>query len=322
MKFKKIPKDYFPTILDRLTRFEPAFVRYKRVFEDIINKFSIDIKLKELSLDEQIKLASQIFNSSLELNNSYFELNDYFLNLEEKYFYNNEVSYQYLSSRINISQMISEANIDENSPKNLIWLKELQNNIKNPSANRFNKSLLYPIEKVILCEGETENILLETLLKFFNIYPDKEGILIIAAGGKNQVARKFYSMIDYVKLPFFILFDYDAKPIKELIEKKIRKIDKVYLIESGEFEDLIPHQIIVDTLNYVHKYDIHCQYDDFEKTQTAVSNLEFIYRKYGFGEFKKAQFAKYLKDYIIKNCSCEDFLNSELKSIAYEIKKL
>ena len=37
MKFKQIPNEYFITILDRLTRFEPACVRYKRVIDDIIN---------------------------------------------------------------------------------------------------------------------------------------------------------------------------------------------------------------------------------------------------------------------------------------------
>ena len=41
MKFKQIPAEYFITILDRLTRFEPAYKRYNRVFDDIINKLSI-----------------------------------------------------------------------------------------------------------------------------------------------------------------------------------------------------------------------------------------------------------------------------------------
>ena len=42
MKFKQIPSDYFLTILDRLTRFSPAHIRFKRVFDDIISKWIKD----------------------------------------------------------------------------------------------------------------------------------------------------------------------------------------------------------------------------------------------------------------------------------------
>ena len=47
MKFKKIPDEYFSTILDRLMRFEPACSRYERVFNDIISKFAFNIVNKE-----------------------------------------------------------------------------------------------------------------------------------------------------------------------------------------------------------------------------------------------------------------------------------
>ena len=39
----------FITILDRLTRLEPAYVRFERVFDDIINKFYINEKPKNLT---------------------------------------------------------------------------------------------------------------------------------------------------------------------------------------------------------------------------------------------------------------------------------
>ena len=85
MKFKKIPAEYFITILDRLTRFEPACVRYKRVFDDIINKFYLDDKLKNLTLEEEIAIAENIFNSSVEANNDFY-INTILTELEEKYF--------------------------------------------------------------------------------------------------------------------------------------------------------------------------------------------------------------------------------------------
>ena len=314
MKFKKIPKEYFTKILDRLTRFEPAHIRYKRVFDDIINKFCLDYKLKELDLKSQIEIVQEIFNSSVSIKKDDTIL-PLMYGLEDKYFYPNEVSYQYLSARLNISSMLSEIEENENLPKNLIWLKQISD-YSDLKALREEKSLLYPIEKVLLCEGETERILLGLLLKFFNIDLNKKGIILIPAGGKNQVARKFYSMIENTKLPFFILLDKDAISTKELIDKRLRTQDRVYIINSGEFEDLIPSKILENTINYVHKNELHCLKNDFEPDKTSVHNIENIYKKYGFGEFKKSQFAQELKEYIEKNCTINDFKSSEITDIA------
>ena len=75
MKFKRIPREYFTTILDRLSRFEPAYIRYSRVFEDIINKFYLDNKSRNLDLKTKIKIVEEIFNSSLISYNNDFKIN-------------------------------------------------------------------------------------------------------------------------------------------------------------------------------------------------------------------------------------------------------
>jgi len=112
MKFKQINQEYFITILDRLTRFEPANVRYKRVFDDIINRFALDVKVKELNIEEKIKLVETIFNSSVQENNDFY-INEVLASLEEKYFTCNQESYQYLSARLNIVSMLNQ--IKENA---------------------------------------------------------------------------------------------------------------------------------------------------------------------------------------------------------------
>ncbi len=314
MKFKKIPKEYFPTILDRLSRFEPANIRYKRVFDDIINKFSISEKLKNLTLEDEIALVVEIFNSSVNENNDYY-INDILRKLEDKCFNFNSESYQYLSARINLSAMINEIIINDNLAKNVIWLKKISDEKKDIYQLRKEYSLIYPIEKIILCEGQTEYTLLDTIFKLFNIDINKLGYIPIAAGGKNQVARKYYKMQEYTKTPFFILLDKDAYSIKELIEPKLRKCDTLYLLKCGEFEDLIPKIILQKTINYVHKNEYNCIFDDFSDDNSMVENLEFIYKKYGFGEFKKAKFALELKEYIENNCTKEDFIDSEIVEI-------
>ncbi|MBR2068823.1 MAG: ATP-dependent endonuclease [Candidatus Gastranaerophilales bacterium] len=317
MKYKKIPQEYFITILDRLTRFEPAFVRYKRVFDDIINKFSIDTKLKTLDLKDEISLAEEIFNSSID-NTIHDFIRPVLYGLEEKYFYSNEVSYQYLSARLNFTAMLEKIRFNENLPLNVKWLKKI-NEYSDLKKIREEKELLYPIEKVLLCEGETERILLSTILKKFNINLKKRGIILIPAGGKNQVARKYYSMTEHTKLPFFILLDNDADAIKAMIDAKIRANDEIYIIKSGEFEDLIPYNILEKTINYIHKNDQNCLTDDFLPERSNVLNIEYIYKKYGFGEFKKAHFAQGLKEYIEQNTSLTDFKSSEIIEIAQRL---
>ena len=314
MKFKHIPSEYFITILDRLTRFEPAYKRYNRVFDDVINKFSIDVKTKDLSIEEKIELATNIINASATENKDFF-INDILMELEDKYFNFNKESYQYLSARLNILSILHKIKQKEDLPKNVIWLKEISKNESDVFKLRKEKSLLYPIEKMILCEGQTEYTLLETIFRLFNIDLNKLGIMPIAAGGKNQVARKYYEMLEYTKLPFFILLDKDATSIKELIEPKMRPQDKLYLINSGEFEDLIPKNILQNAINSTHSSDFNCIFDDFDDRNSMVQNLENIYKKYGFGEFKKAKFALELKEYIKTNCVEDDFKNSEIIEI-------
>lgn len=319
MKFKPINQEYFITILDRLTRFEPASVRYKRVFDDIINKFCIDEKLKNLSLQDKINIAEEIFNFELGQNNDSY-INEIMMSLEENYFEFNEISYQYLSCRLNISSMLNNIQINEKTPKNVIWLKKINENRIDLNELRKKHSLYYPIKKIILCEGQTEYTLLETVFKLFGVDFGALGYLTLPAGGKNQVARKYYQMIEYTKLPFFILLDKDASAIKELIEPKLRSQDKIYLINSGEFEDLIPKKMLQNTINTVHSSDLNCIFEDFDDNSSMVQNIENIYKKYGFGEFKKAKFALELKEYIENNCSSDNFKNSELIEIIDALK--
>lgn len=294
MNFKKIPKSYFPTILDRLTRFEPANRRYKRVFDDIINKFSITHKLKSLDITDEIALVEEIFNSSLEKANDYNTFSDIIKKREDEFFIKNEQTELFLNSKIDIAQMALEAGFD--------------------------KYNLFPyISKIILCEGETERILFRTLVELFDIDFDKSGFKLIAAGGKNQVARKYYSMVDYTKLPFFILLDKDASAIREMINKKLRKIDYIYMIKSGEFEDIIPVDILCAAINFAHKNDIHCSVEDFSEDISNVSAIHGIYKKYGFGEYKKARLAQVLDEYIKLKLTKNDFLNSEIVEIVKKI---
>ena len=317
-KFKTIPREYYITILDRLTRFEPACLRYERVFNDLISKFCLEKISKNITLNDKICLIEELMEFNLGTENDK-SLTTILTDLEGKYFEFNEVSYQYLSARLNYYKMLDKIENDSTLPKNLLWLKNI-NTKTNLKTQREEKCLLYPIEKIILCEGQTEFVLLKTLFNILNYNLDKEGVLVLQAGGKNQVARKYYKMIDYIKTPFFVLLDKDGEQIKSLIERKLRKNDKIYLIQNGEFEDIIPIKILLNTINSTFEYQNQCVYDDFFEFNSMVKNLENIYKKYGFGEFKKAQFAQNLNNYLINNANDKMLEDSEIVNILNALK--
>ncbi len=322
MKFKQIPDNYLITFLDRLTRFEPASSRYKRLFNDILSKFYLETDIKKLNDEDKINIAVTIINSSFKQSENDDYLNRLFLYLEDFYFKHDDTSYQYLSKRLNIYNVISTLDTKHILQKNIKWLKNISTTLPDLLALQDKNSILYPVKKIILCEGQTEFILLGTIFKMFNVDFEKQGIYILPAGGKNQVARKYYKMSDIYKIPFFILLDNDANQIKGAILPKLRPQDKLYLIKSGEFEDLIPSTIIKSTLNFVHKNDYNCTPEDFSGNFSMVKNIENIYRKYGFGEFKKANFAEYLNNYINNNCAKSDFKSSEIVDIVNAFKTI
>lgn len=88
------------------------------------------------------------------------------------------------------------------------------------------RGLLFPVKKVILCEGITEEILLPEFARLCNYDFKENGIYVISAGGKNQVVKYFYKFAQNLKLPVFILLDNDAKENLEEIIPKLRPIVK------------------------------------------------------------------------------------------------
>ena len=205
---------------------------------------------------------------------------------------------------------------------NLKQLIEFNKTRKNPINLRQEGSFLFPVEKILLCEGATEEILLGELAKICGYDFKKEGVFVLGAGGKNQVARKYYSMIEDFKIPIFILLDSDANETKELILPKLRSFDRIYIIKNGEFEDILPKKLITDALNYRYNSCYRCLEDDFHKDAKTAKELYEIFKQKGFGDFKKADFAKTIKDYIKLFTPKKEELTEEIMIITEKIKTL
>ena len=215
MKFKIPEIEYIQICLDRLTRFKPVSERYIRVIDDVLSKYLIqtDEKLSDIQMQRKIELAQTILNSAAK-NLTDLKLNEIIKNDEEKIFYLTNEDREFLNSKIDFLALINL--LDENTlPLNLKRLKFQNNLTSNETREKY--ATLFPVSKVVLVEGITEEILLIEFAKILGLDFKKEGIFVLGAGGKNQVARKYYKLIEEIKIPIFILLDSDAI---EIVVKK------------------------------------------------------------------------------------------------------
>ncbi len=321
-KVKPLTKSQIIISIDRLTRFKNTETKYLRVFKDILTQNLIEPKFKKTDLEkmdysELRNWAEFVINYSLEmagltLENDYL-INQRLLNYENSVFENNKNVQELLNNKINYKACLSY--IDEKSPKNLLWLKnlEISSDIR---KSRFDNSLRFPVEKVVIAEGATEETLLPEFAKRCGYDFDKEGIYILSAGGKNQVVKLYYQLVESLKLPIFVLLDKDAKENLEEIEPRLRDIDKIHLLDCGEFEDLLPIKLVERTLDYELKNISMLEKEKLNEDIPRVKFLEEVFKTRGMHEFKKVEFAQMVK----KNIKHEEDISSEVVEIIDEIR--
>lgn len=322
-KVKPLTKSQIIISIDRLTRFKNTETKYLRVFKDILTQNLIEPKFKKTDLEkmdysELRNWAEFVINYSLEmagltLENDYL-INQRLLNYENSVFENNKNVQELLNNKINYKACLSY--IDEKSPKNLLWLKnlEISSDIR---KSRFDNSLRFPVEKVVIAEGATEETLLPEFAKRCGYDFDKEGIYILSAGGKNQVVKLYYQLVESLKLPIFVLLDKDAKENLEEIQPRLRDIDKIHLLDCGEFEDLLPIKLVERTLDYELKNISMLEKEKLNEDIPRVKFLEEVFKTRGMHEFKKVEFAQMVK----LNIKTDEDISPEIRDIINEIKK-
>lgn len=307
MKIKPLTIQQLIISIDRLTRFKEPEIKYLRVFKDIIINNLIEPKLKKSELDnmdyEDIKnLAVEIINFSLGSSNDDLTINQRLYDYENSVFKINDNVEKLLKNKINYKDIIKI--LPDGVPPNLEFLKSLDTSSHNW------------IKKVIICEGITEEILLPVFAKICGYDFKEHGIYVISAGGKNQVVKYFYNYTDCLNIPIFVLLDNDAYENLAEIRPRLRSFDKIHLLKSGEFEDLLPDSLIIKTLNYASENISIVAVEDLANASSKVEFLEEFFRHRGMHEFKKAEFARLVKENIkdIKDVS------EEIKEIIEEIK--
>ena len=320
IKVKPLTKEQLIISIDRLTRFKKG--KYFRVFSEIVSNNLISPKFKKTELEQMPSkdlknIAEKIINYSLE-NLGYENVDDYSINkkllkYENSTFILDKNTTELIDNKINYKAFLNL--IDETSVKNLQWLKAL-NPTKEIKELRKEKELLFPIEKVVIVEGATEEILLPEFAKLCKYNFAQNGIYVIPAGGKNQVVKLYYELIEYLRCPIFVLLDKDAKENLEQIKPKLRKTDKIHLLKCGEFEDLIPIDLINRTLEYELSTLSIIDKNIFQTQEPRTKVLEEIFKTRGMHEFKKAEFAKMIKN----NIKDKNDVSAEIQEIIKEIQ--
>ena len=321
MKYKKLTRGQIRTSLDRLTRFKQTKEKYLRVFFDIISESLLEPKYKRSELEslDCLKIrdcAEEIFNGSLDFRVNSFP-NEYLINKKLKDYensvYKNDNDTQILLSN-KIDYVSALPYIEDKDCINLKWLKSLWGN-DDLRKIRERDALKFPIEKVVLAEGLTEEILLPAFSMYLGCDFHQKGVQVIQAGGKNQVVKMYYKLIEELKIPIFLLLDKDAEENIRQIEPKLRKTDKIHLVSCGEFEDLLTRSLIIKTVNSHFENFLSITEKDFDIGISNVKNLENIFKTRGLHEFKKADFAKLVCGNITQNSD----ISSEVKQIIREI---
>lgn len=336
IKIKPMSIEEMLLAVDRLTRFKNPEIKYNRVFKEVMSKFLIQPKISFKAYDtlppERIKTyVETVFEISIKEFISNYTFDDYLsekIGLLQKALYETDEKTEILTSVhipyekiISLAQNTNELQHNFQHSKNLQFLSQLLDT-KNltPQKIREKYSTKFPIEKVVLVEGITEEILLPKFAKILNYDFDMYGVEIIGAGGKNQVAKEYLMLNKQLKVPIVILLDSDAEAVAKKISAHLRLEDKLILIEKGEFEDILPLKLIKKAVNYKFRNLFKTTVADFSSECGRVKDLEEMYRINGLGEFKKAEFAHNV-DSVLENNST-NFISEEIKNIILEIKNI
>lgn len=318
-KIKPLTREQILISLDRLTRFKEPEKRYMRVFGEIITANLIEPKYKKLDIENLdygfvTDLASEIINYSLRalglvLKEDY-SINQQILDYEKTIFHLTKRQEVFLQNKINYAAAVEL--IEDDAVFNLRWLKSLATQ-KCCAENR--ASNLYPVEKVLLVEGITEEILLPAFAKLLGYNFKQNGVFVISAGGKNQVVKYFYRFAQCLKIPIFVLLDSDANENYAQIKPRLREGDFVHVISKGEFEDILPKSLVKKTINYETEYISTGDTTSLENSSSTVEFLEEFFRKRGLHEFKKSEFAQFVRE----NISGAEDVSPEIKNIITSI---
>lgn len=344
IKFKYIKEDEFLCYLDWLTRFKNPINNLLRVSEKIISKnitephFNIK-KISELTFIQKIKYAQYVWNKSLKKLLPDEGLSDEklknFLIYEEEMTYNTDylieelkrLEYEFDTDKLAYKDLRGKLFFDIDNLVNYFQKKEkkpffLQRLIQKKNSQLTNEALFNKISDfasvklLFLVEGITEEKLFPLFAKIYNFDLEQNGVKLKSAGGKTHLLKYYADNRNLFKIPIFILLDADGKDIINSLNSIINPKDTVYLINKGEIEDILPHKLIIKSINSYYAMEGSISEGDLLEDIAMTKILYNLYKEKGFGEFHKAKFAQILQE----NISEKEDLSEEIEVILNKLK--
>lgn len=325
IKFKLMTLSDLVISLDRLTRFKNPEIKYRRVFYDIILRHLIVPSVSKHKLDELpssflVNIVQEIWNTSVEklfgniCSQELITISDFD---RQQYNVTDEYTLDLMNANLSFYSILQNIQ-DDNIPKNLEYIKLLIENIQEKadfmqvSENiRQKYKTLFPVKKLILTEGITEEILLPKFAQVFGYDFDENGVYILATGGKSKVLSLYAELKYILKIPMFVLLDNDAEPVYNDVVSVLRAEDKAYLIKAGEFEDILSKELIQKAFAEMN-YDVSpATKEELLSEGGTCEALELLWKSRGLGEFRKAHLAKAVHDCL----SDKSFITDEINTI-------
>ena len=148
---------------------------------------------------------------------------------------------------------------------------------------------------LLLVEGQTEAIVLPHFARLSGLSFNQLGVEVIASGGAKQVARRYLTIKDTVRLPIICVLDGDAEQSAELIEDSLRDCDKLVSLAVVELEDSYSYEQLLYLLDaHLARFGqtlVQCEFV-LPETGRRKDALNKIYRDRGLGDFDKIGFAQ------------------------------
>lgn len=318
LKYKLLTIDELIINLDRLTRFKLPEESFYRVFSSVILKCLLKPSFSKSDIEKLpagviSQIVCEIWNKSVKtlfnLPEDYCEnFNPVSFPADYSFCNKDEFTRKLIDTRLFVRPILNEIVFDNASSnlKFLIKSTDLTSESEIIECRRVN-ALKFPISKLVIVEGITEEILLPVFAKKVGYDFDKLGIYILGAGGKSKSPSLYFKLKNNLKIPVALLFDNDAKEIAESLKNSLSPKDEVFVIEKGEFEDIISVNLIKRTLNSVYEPASGLNIAELRLSQRMTDNIASFYRTRHLGEFKKSSFSKIIAENIKYNTdiSCE-----------------
>lgn len=148
---------------------------------------------------------------------------------------------------------------------------------------------------LLLVEGQTEAIVLPHFARLSGLSFSQFGVEVIASGGAKQVARRYLTIKDTVRLPIICVLDGDAELSAELIDDSLRDGDQLVSLAVVELEDSYSYEQLLYLLEeHLARFGqtlAQCEFSLPESGRRKEA-LNKIYRDRGLGDFDKIGFAQ------------------------------